>query len=120
MPLSGDFTHFTLTDTTVTGHASSVGLLRPYLNVAIHEAPNDQWATIVKEAHSCITDEVAGADPHDSVTVTYPREAVAVMLQAVGYVDRLITIMNEEIDNALAERGDDDEDIDTSGQEDLS
>lgn len=116
MPLSGDFTHFTLTDTTVTGQAGAVGLLRPYLNIAIGEAPNDQWASIVKEAHCCITDAVADQPDDAPVTVGYPREAVAVMLQAVAFVDRLITITNEEIAAAKARRGD----SVTSGTEDLS
>jgi len=99
-----DFTHFTLTYDDVTGKAGSVAMLSPYLRHAADAAPTDAWVAIVKDADLAILKAIEGKDDHEYVTVAFPKPAVAVMLQAVSYVDRLLVVLQEEVDKAIAKR----------------
>lgn len=118
--MSSDFQHFTITPTTVSGTAASLSLLTPYLDL-VADTSDHGFRDVVKDASTNITDAAARCDRDgDHVTAGFPKDALTAVMGAVEYVDRLITIMNEEIDKALAERGDDDEDSDTSGTEALS
>lgn len=103
-----DFTHFILTYDDVTGKAGSLSMLHPYLGIAAQEAPTDAWVAIVKDTDLAILDAIEGKDDHEYVTVAFPKPAVAVMLQAVSYVDRLLVILQEEVDKAIAKRQDGD------------
>ncbi len=103
-----DFTHFTLTYDDVTGKVSSLAALHPYLGVAAQEAPTDAWVAIVKDTDTAILDAIEGKEDDEYVTVAYPKPAVAVMLQAVSYVDRLLVVLQEEVDKAIAKRQDGD------------
>lgn len=121
MPLSGDFTHFTLTETYVIGTQDDLAMLLPFLVQAHRDAPNDEWRSIVMDTHDSIRDaseaslEPGEPDENGRVMATFPKAAVAVMLQAVAFVDRLLTITEEEIQRVIASR-----DSDTSGTGDLS
>ena len=102
-----NFEHFTITQDDVTARAGSLSMLHPYLaNIAANEAPTDEWVAIVNEADLAIPEALAGKEDSDYVTVAYPKAAVGVMIQAIGFVDRLLVILQEEIDKAIAKRED--------------
>lgn len=114
--MSSNFHHYAMTYTNVTSSAAKIAMLRPFLEVAERDAPDDQWRQIVAECHASMSDAIAGQQDDALVTAEFPRAAVAVMMQAVGFVDRLITITEEEIARVEGLR-----DVSgTSGTEDLS
>lgn len=102
--MSSDFQHFTITPTTVSGTAASLSLLTPYLDLVADTS--DHWfRDVVKDASTNITDASARCDRDgDPVTATFPKDALTAVMGAVEYVDRLITIMNEEIERAIEQR----------------
>lgn len=113
--MPSNFDHFDLTHDTVTATPAAMDLLLPMLVIANREAPDDKWRSIVSDTHRAVRD-ASQRDTEAPVTATFPKAAAAVMLRAVSFVDRLITITNEEIAAAKARR----EDSVTSGTEDLS
>jgi hypothetical protein len=103
-----NFEHFDMTYTTVTGKARDVEMLLPHVQMLAREAPTPEWREVVADTHQAICEAVADQpDGETSVTVTYPKPAVAIILEAVGFVDRLLTITQEEIDKAIANRRED-------------
>lgn len=102
--MKDDFQHFTITPTTVSGTAASLSLLTPYLDL-VADGANGGFRDVVTEASTNITDAAARCDRDgDHVTARFPKDAVTAVMGAVEYVDRLITIMNEEIERAIEKR----------------
>jgi hypothetical protein len=99
-----DFTYFTLTQDTVTGTARDLSMLHPFLaNIVMNEAPTDEWVALVNAADSAILDAIIDVPSSDAtVSATFPEGTVGIMVRAVQFVDRLLTITQEEIDKANA------------------
>lgn len=117
--MSSDFQHFTITPTTVSGTAASLSLLIPYLDL-VADTSDHGFRDVVKDASTNITDAAARCDRDgDHVTAAFPKDALTAVMGAVEYVDRLITIMNEEIERAIEKRATERRSI-TNGTEDLS
>ncbi len=104
-----NFTHFDLTFHTVTSDRAKLAMLLPHLVQSHREVTDPDQKAAVQQAHDAIYASVSedamltGAP----VSVAYPAGAASVLCQAVAFVDRLLVITHEEIERAIAKRGED-------------
>lgn len=101
----GPFT-MSLRDHSISGTGRDLAFVVPALREAERQAPSDEWRTIVKDTIRSFADAAPIADD-ETRTVVFPKQAVAIVMESALLAARIIEIMNEEIDNAIARREED-------------
>lgn len=99
--------HYDLTHTTITGRALDLTFVVPALTHFQREAPSPTWRSVMEACLAAFDSALFDADDEDRITITYPREAAAIMLVAVDVAERVLGHTEDAIAEVIAKREED-------------
>lgn len=81
---------YELTHTTITGTALDLTFVVPALTHFLREAPSPTWRAVVDTCINAFDSALFDAEDADRITVTFPREAAAIMLVSANLAERIL------------------------------
>lgn len=81
---------YDLTHTTITGTALDLTFVVPALTHFQREAPSPTWRSVMEACIAAFDSALFDVEDGDRITITFPREAAAIMLVAVDVAERIL------------------------------